>query len=121
MILVDPLFKTAKPWGRGQTLACHMISDTDEEEMHLFAERLGLRREWVHRDHYDLSPEGREMALALGAEEVSVRVISRIIRARRRGYEAGGQGSPGNRQRVLTLLGREPSSGTSTQSCPTSE
>ena len=51
----------------------HLQADTPEE-LHEFAARLGLRREWFQakpgrpeNDHYDLTFRGRERALALGA------------------------------------------------------
>src|SRR5215207_9709517 len=50
---------------------CHMATDGAFEELHEFAGRLGLRRAWFQRDHYDLPTHGRAAALALGAEEVS--------------------------------------------------
>jgi hypothetical protein len=50
--------------------SCHLTADT-LEELHSFAKRLGLKREWFqpHRilDHYDLTPRRREKALMLGA------------------------------------------------------
>ena len=52
------------------TTWCHMTTDGDFEELHAFAARLGLRRAWFQRDHYDLPPHGRAAAVALGAEEV---------------------------------------------------
>jgi predicted kinase len=52
------------------TTWCHMTTDGDFQELHAFAERLGLRRAWFQRDHYDLPPHGRAAAVALGAEEV---------------------------------------------------
>jgi predicted kinase len=53
------------------TTWCHMTTDGEFEELHAFAERLGLRRAWFQRDHYDLPPNGRAAAVALGAEEVT--------------------------------------------------
>jgi predicted kinase len=52
------------------TTWCHMTTDGDFDELHAFAARLGLRRAWFQRDHYDLPPHGRAAAVALGAEEV---------------------------------------------------
>jgi deoxyribonuclease V len=49
---------------------CHMASDTGFEELHEFAQRLGIPRHRFQRDHYDLPPHLRERALALGAIEV---------------------------------------------------
>jgi hypothetical protein len=48
--------------------SCHMMADT-EEELHLFAERLGMKRSWLHRDHYDLVASKRKKAIELGAVE----------------------------------------------------
>jgi len=56
---------------------CHMTADTDEE-LHTMAEKLGLLRRWAqHMDslhqflhHYDLTPNKRRTAIALGAIEV---------------------------------------------------
>jgi predicted kinase len=69
-ILVDELREypgVALPYTRW----CHMTTDGDFEELHEFAARLGLRRRWFQRDHYDLPPHGRAAAVALGAEEVA--------------------------------------------------
>jgi predicted kinase len=52
------------------TVWCHMATDGSFEELHEFAGRLGLRRAWFQRDHYDLPAHGRAAAVALGAEEV---------------------------------------------------
>ena len=49
---------------------CHMATDGSFEELHEFAGRLGLRRAWFQRDHYDLPAHGRAAAVALGAEDV---------------------------------------------------
>jgi len=63
--------------------ACHMTADT-AEELHAFAARLGLRREWFQPhprlDHYDLTPAKRAKAVALGAVEMSMR--EQLIRLR---------------------------------------
>lgn len=54
----------------------HLSADT-VEELHAFAARLGMRREWFqeHRlvPHYDLIPSRRALALKLGAEEITAR------------------------------------------------
>ena len=49
---------------------CHMTTDGSFDELHAFAARLGLRRRWFQRDHYDLPPHARAAAVALGAEQV---------------------------------------------------
>ena len=57
-ILVDELREypdVALPF----TTWCHMATDGELDELHAFAARLGLRRRWFQRDHYDLPPHGR--------------------------------------------------------------
>lgn len=50
---------------------CHMTSDMSEEELHEFAAKLGLKREWFQRNHYDIVFSKRQMAIVYGAEIVS--------------------------------------------------
>ncbi|MFA6917176.1 MAG: DUF4031 domain-containing protein [Parachlamydiales bacterium] len=49
---------------------CHLVADS-LEELHDFALRLELKREWFQQNasypHYDLTIELRELALVLGA------------------------------------------------------
>jgi predicted kinase len=94
-ILVDELREypdVALPF----TSWCHMATDGDFAELHAFAARLGLRRAWFQRDHYDLPPHGRAAAVALGAEEVSTDELLRRMagprgdRARRRTFAPTG-------------------------------
>jgi Protein of unknown function (DUF4031) len=75
---------------------CHMATDGSFEELHEFAGRLGLRRAWFQRDHYDLPLHGRAAAVALGAEEVTTgELLLRMAgprgdRARRRALAPSG-------------------------------
>src|SRR5215208_366679 len=75
---------------------CHLTTDGDFEELHAFALRLGLRRAWFQRDHYDLPAHGRAAAVALGAEEVATgELLLRMAgprgdRARRRSLAPAG-------------------------------
>lgn len=80
-------------WGWRLGPSCHMIADSDEE-LHLFAERIGLRRRWVqtHRRfglHYDLTASRRARAVEAGAVEVSARDLVRTLRARKAEGGAG--------------------------------
>jgi hypothetical protein len=63
---------------------CHLVSDGDEAELHELAARLGLRREWyqarARRPHYDLPPDRRARAIALGARPVSSRELIGLLR-----------------------------------------
>ncbi|WP_321820834.1 MULTISPECIES: DUF4031 domain-containing protein [unclassified Burkholderia] len=87
-IYVDEL----ESWGwvlRGRKVqSCHMFTNSlDLEELHIFAERVGMKRTWFqeHRiaPHYDLTPSRRELAIRLGAISVDRRTASRIWRERR--------------------------------------
>ena len=64
---------------RGRRFA-HLASDGDLEELHAFAARLGLRREWFQGDHYDVPEDVRRRALALGAHEIDSRELVRRLR-----------------------------------------
>jgi hypothetical protein len=55
---------------------CHMVSDTDYEELHDFASRMGIPRHRFQGDHYDLPQFMRERAVALGATEVGTRELT---------------------------------------------
>lgn len=70
---------------------CHLVAD-DEEELHEFALRLGLRRSYFQISklpapdsraaqnwHYDLTAGKRAQAVRLGAVEVTSRQLSAII------------------------------------------
>lgn len=50
---------------------CHMVSDTGEDELHRFAERLGMRRGWFQNHpkmpHYDIDEVRRALAIQYGA------------------------------------------------------
>jgi hypothetical protein len=65
-----------------------------EEELHAFAARLGLRLDWYQGDHYDLRPYGREMAVALGAKQVTSRDLVRLRRRLRAEREFTSASSP---------------------------
>lgn len=75
---------------------CHMATDGDFDELHAFAARLGLRRRWFQRDHYDVPAHGRAAAVALGAEGVTTgELLGRMAgprgdRARRRALAPAG-------------------------------
>lgn len=62
----------------GRMLMCHMVSD-DLIELHAFAKRLGLRREWFQDQgrfpHYDISQTKRRLAINLGAIEITYRQL----------------------------------------------
>jgi hypothetical protein len=68
---------------------CHLLAD-EEQELHAFAAALGLRRAWFQhspakpwKDHYDLPEHVRREAVAAGAQEVDLRTVALLLRARR--------------------------------------
>jgi uncharacterized protein DUF4031 len=75
---------------------CHLVSDTDFEELHAFAAALGIPRHRFQGDHYDLPSHLRADAVALGAHAVTTRELTgRMagprgdrVRRRRRAREA---------------------------------
>ena len=91
-VYVDNAFAVGD-WGRWSG-GGHLQADT-REELHAFAERLGLRREWFQykpgrpeNDHYDLGRNGRERALELGAIDEDRAAGTRRRRAIRRARAA---------------------------------
>ena len=84
MILVD---ERPVPGPRGRMwhhMATDNLSEDGLEELHSMADALGLRREWLHRrphlPHYDVPPEIKAAAMALGAQEVPARELVRRCR-----------------------------------------
>lgn len=75
-ILVD---EAHWPW-RGRMWA-HLISDTSAEELHSFAARLGIPDRAFQGDHYDITDELRDCAIAEGARPVDSRTIVTALRA----------------------------------------
>ena len=73
-ILVD---SAVWPW-RGRLWA-HLISDTSLDELHAFAARLALSERSFGGDHYDITDELRNCAIAEGARPVDSRTIVRAL------------------------------------------
>jgi hypothetical protein len=57
---------------------CHMWCDGDEEELHLMASKIGLKKRYFQINklinHYDLVPSVRKKAIGLGAVEMSMKI-----------------------------------------------
>ena len=71
-------------WHRGPS--CHLIADSVEELMD-FAVAMGLRREWFQpksTPHFDLTADGRALAVSQGAIELTNRELIGKIRELRR-------------------------------------
>ena len=69
----------ARWWSRGRRW-CHLVSDSDLDELHAFADRVGIPRRGFHGDHYDVPEEFRAEMVAAGAEEVPSRELVRRLR-----------------------------------------
>lgn len=78
MIYTDPLFWwDSHDWRRG--LWSHLWSDISDQELHDFAQAIGMSREWFQDKnsrfhHYDMRKSFREKAVKNGATEVELRV-----------------------------------------------
>lgn len=67
-------------WSRHGRKWCHLVSDTDVEELHRFAAEVGLPSRAFHGDHYDVPDELRPAIVLAGAIEVSSRELLRRLR-----------------------------------------
>ena len=67
------------PW-RGRLWA-HMVSDESLDELHIFAARLNLPKRAFGGDHYDVTDELRDCAIAEGAIAVDSRTVVRALYA----------------------------------------
>lgn len=91
-VYIDDSFIPARV-GRLTSKWCHLFADT-QEELHEFAQKLGLRRSWFqpgrplangkpsHLWHYDVTEGKRAQAVRMGAREVTWRESVQIMRKR---------------------------------------
>lgn len=80
MVYIDDFFAQY-----GRMKMCHMIADS-EEELHQFAAKIGLKREWfqnTRNPHYDVSLSHRKKAVLYGAVEITTRQAATMCRIRR--------------------------------------
>jgi hypothetical protein len=73
----------------------HLVSDESFDELHLFAQRLGLRRLSFQGDHYDVPSALRLDAIRNGAVSVTGREL--VTRLRAAGLRRPGGGQPWTR------------------------
>jgi uncharacterized protein DUF4031 len=85
-------FRVPAQVGRRAGSWSHLFSDTSVEELHEFAQRIGLKRSWfqprnrrydrgpdrVWRNHYDVTESKRVEAIAAGAIPITIREFSEI-------------------------------------------
>ena len=73
-ILEYPEEMVARGAKKHGTKWCHLMTDGDIEELHLFAKKIGLKRSWfqehITSPHYDLISSKRRLAVKKGAIEV---------------------------------------------------
>jgi len=70
-------------WPAHGRLWAHLVSDSDLDELHAFAEANGIPRRGFDRDHYDVPAEWYDRVVAAGAVPVSSREL--IVRLRAAG------------------------------------
>ncbi|WAX58607.1 DUF4031 domain-containing protein [Jatrophihabitans cynanchi] len=79
--------------GLRHTHFCHLLADS-REELHAMADALGIPRRFFQdhpwRWHHDLPEHMRPRAVELGAREVDLHTVGRLLRERRAGL-----GDPG--------------------------
>lgn len=76
-VLIDP-----PTWPGHGRMWSHLVSDVSYEELHAFAEKLGIPPRAFERDHYDIPSEVYDRAVALGAEPVPGKeLVRRLIDA----------------------------------------
>ncbi|OAO02681.1 DUF4031 domain-containing protein [Roseovarius indicus] len=86
-VYVDDMHKS--PMGRfGRMKMSHMIADTTEELLTI-ADRIGVARKWIQKrgtpdEHFDIALSKRQMAVAAGAVEISMKEFAQICMARRK-------------------------------------
>jgi Protein of unknown function (DUF4031) len=68
-------------WPGHGRLWSHLISDSSYEELHAFAQAVGIPARGFERDHYDVPAEMFERVVAAGAEIVSSREVVRRLEA----------------------------------------
>ncbi len=74
-ILIDQ----ARWWHRGEKW-CHLVSDESYEELHDFADRVGIPRRGFQGDHYDIPERFRQQMIDAGAHELDSRELVRRLR-----------------------------------------
>ncbi len=102
-ILIDSFHNGARGPARYRHRRCgHLVSDSSLEELHRFAEALGLRRAWFQAKsipHYDLTGEVYDLALERGATLVSSReIVRRAVRMNGRSRSENGAAASDRRE-----------------------
>jgi hypothetical protein len=92
MILIDP-----PTWPGHGRLWSHLVSDVSYEELHAFADALGVPPRGFDRDHYDVPQSLYAAAVAAGASPVASReLLARLTAAGLRRPKRPRGGGPGD-------------------------
>ena len=91
-VYIDP-----PTWPGHGRMWSHLISDVSFDELHAFAEELGVPSRAFERDHYDIPSHRYADVVAAGAVEVSSREVVRLLHGAglRRRKGAGTEGIGG--------------------------
>jgi hypothetical protein len=73
-VYIDP-----PTWPGHGRMWSHLVSDVSFDELHTFAEELGVPRRAFERDHYDIPAHRYADVVAAGAVEVSSREVVRLL------------------------------------------
>lgn len=74
-----PVYIDPPLWPAHGTRFSHLVSDTSYDELHAFADRLGVPRLAFDRDHYDVRESLYGDAIAAGAVPVDGRALTRVL------------------------------------------
>jgi hypothetical protein len=77
--LVVTLYIDPPTWPGHGRMWSHLVSDVSYDELHTFAEGLGVPRRAFERDHYDIPSHRYADVVAAGAVEVSSREVVRLL------------------------------------------
>lgn len=87
-VYIDP-----PTWPGHGRMWSHLVSDVSYDELHTFAQGLGVPRRAFERDHYDIPSHRYGDVVRAGAVEVSSREVVRLLYAaglrRPKGRELG--------------------------------
>ncbi|MER6182598.1 DUF4031 domain-containing protein [Streptomyces sp. NPDC001652] len=75
-VYIDP-----PDWPGHGRMWSHLVSDVSYDELHTFADGLGVPRRAFERDHYDIPSHRYADVVAAGAVEVSSREVVRLLTA----------------------------------------